>query len=213
MTDDATWTRVVALRTELIDQLAALPAERWDEPSLCSGWRIRDVVAHTILPERFSGLRGFIGLARAGFSLRRYVHNDAVTRGSAPLDALIGSYRDAIGRRTTPPGRTPQHLLDDLFIHTQDVRRPLALHAPPVSLSHDPGALTAIAQAVATDGGLGAPKRIAGLRLTATDIHWITGDGDEVTGPAEALILAMSGRDIVIPELEGPGVAILAARL
>jgi len=212
MTAERIWAWMVALRTELIDQLSELPAEQWDTPSLCPGWRVRDVVAHTILPERFTGAGGLVGLARAGFSLQRSIHTDAVRRGSAPLENLIAAYRAGIDRRTVPPRREPQHLLDDLFIHAQDVRRPLGILCASGSPSCDPELLTAVAQKVSTDPVLGAPSRIKGLRLTATDVDWGVGDGEEVTGAAEALILAMSGREVVLPELVGPGVARLAAR-
>jgi len=212
MTAERTWAWIVALRTELIDQLSELPAEQWDTPSLCPGWRVRDVAAHTIPPERFTGPGGLIGFARAGFSLQRAIHADAVRRGSAPLEDLIAAYRAGIDRRTVPPRREPQHLLDDLFIHAQDIRRPLSLRCPSGSPSCDPALPVTIAQKVSTDPALGAPSRIKGLRLTATDVDWSIGDGEEVAGAAEALILAMSGREVVLPELVGPGVARLAAR-
>ena len=35
-------------RTEMADLLASLRAEQWDQPSLCLGWRIRDVAAHAV---------------------------------------------------------------------------------------------------------------------------------------------------------------------
>jgi uncharacterized protein (TIGR03083 family) len=212
MTDAAVWDTIGALRAELIDQLVELPAERWDEPSLCPGWRIRDVVAHTILPERFSPFGGLVGLARAGFSLRRLLHTDAIRRGSAPLEELIASFREAIDRQVPAPGRTPQHLLDDLYVHARDIRRPLGLAAPEGSPSYRTPVLTGIADTIAADSGLGVPARIAGLRLTATDIQWTHGDGAEIRGTAEALVLAMTGRKVVLPELTGPGVALLAAR-
>lgn len=211
MTAERTWAWIVALRTELIDQLSELPAEQWDTPSLCPGWRVRDVVAHTIPHERFTAPGGLVGLARAGLSLQRSIHIDAVRRGSAPLEDLIAAYRAGIDRRSVPPRREPQHLLDDLFIHAQDIRRPLSLRCPSGSPSCDPAVLVALAQKVSTDPVLGAPSRIKGLRLTATDVDWSVGDGEEVTGAAEALILAMSGREVVLPELVGPGVARLAA--
>src|SRR5665811_482911 len=151
MTDEDTWARIVALRPELIDQLSELPAGQWDTPSLCPGWRVRDVVAHTILPERFAGAGGLVGLARAGFSLQQSIHTDAVKRGSAPLEDLIAAYRAGIDRRTVPPRREPQHLLDDLFIHAQDVRRPLGILCASGSPSCDPAVLVALAQKVSTD--------------------------------------------------------------
>ena len=35
-------------RTEMADFLASLRLEQWDHPSLCRGWRIRDVAAHIV---------------------------------------------------------------------------------------------------------------------------------------------------------------------
>ena len=137
---------------------------------------------------------------------------DASRRSSAAhVDRQLPAYRAGIDRRSVPPRREPQHLLDDLFIHAQDIRRPLSLRCPSGSPSCDPAVLVALAQKVSTDPVLGAPSRIKGLRLTATDVDWSVGDGEEVTGAAEALILAMSGREVVLPELVGPGVARLAA--
>ncbi len=33
-------------RLEFADFLAGLSPEQWDSPTLCAGWRVRDVVAH-----------------------------------------------------------------------------------------------------------------------------------------------------------------------
>lgn len=210
---DGTWATVAALRAELIDQLAELPDDAWDHPSLCPGWRVRDVVAHTILPERFSPAGGAIALVRAGFSLRRMLHTDAVRRGSAPLEELVAAFREAVDRRVPAPGRTPQHLLDDLYVHARDIRRPLGLAAPIGSLSFDPEVLTGIADTVASDRGLGVPPRIRGLALVASDLPWQHGDGPEVSGPIEALILVMTGRRAGLDELAGDGLGTLTTRL
>src|SRR5665648_246552 len=212
MTDEETWARIAALRTELIDQLTDLPAGQWDTPSLCPGWRVRDVVAHTILPERFAGAGGLVGLARAGISLQQSIHTDAVKRGSAPLEDLIAAYRAGIDRRTVPPRREPQHLLDDLFIHARDVRQPLGIVAPYGSRSYDSALLTAVADAPVDVGGR-QPQALDAARCAEHRVRRdLLGDGEDVTGAAEALILAMSGREVVLPELVGPGVARLAAR-
>lgn len=52
-----------------------------------------------------------------------------------------------------------------------------------------------------------------GLRLVATDLDWSTGRGPEVRGTAEALLLAVAGRPVVLPELSGAGVDLLARRI
>ena len=59
-----------------------------------------------------------------------------------------------------------------------------------------------------------APARTAeGLTLRATDVDWRHGDGPEVAGPAEDLVLALAGRRVGLAALEGDGVDELARRL
>jgi len=55
--------------------------------------------------------------------------------------------------------------------------------------------------------------RIAGLRLVAEGFDWSWGEGAEVRGSTEALILMLSGRPIEPGELTGPGAETLYARL
>ena len=55
-------------------------------------------------------------------------------------------------------------------------------------------------------GFVGAKKRVAGLRLVATDVDWSHGSGPEVSGPGEAILLAASGRPAGLAELDGAGV-------
>ena len=59
---------------------------------------------------------------------------------------------------------------------------------------------------------LGNKKRVAGLKLAATDIDWTFGDGPEVRGTGEALLLAICGRKAALDDLEGEGVATLRSR-
>ena len=203
-----TWDRVFVLRSEFAAQAEALAPTDWDAPSLCEGWRIRDVVAHLILPEHFSGLGGLGGLIRSGFRLDRYIHQDAIRRGSVPVADLMASYRAGIPRRSVPPGRRPVNVLVDLVVHLQDIRRALGL-----PWSYDAELLETVASTIYADTGLGVPKRAEGLALKATDTAWKAGEGALVAGPLEALILAMTGRPVTLPELTGPGAAVLAARI
>lgn len=199
-----TWNWLATVRQGLLDQLVELPSERWDAETLCSEWRVRDVVAHTIFPERLLSLPVVAGIARAGFNVDRYLKDDAIRRGSAPIADLIAEYRGAVHRRTWPGG--PEHLLADVFIHAQDIRRPLGL-----SWGYDPEPLLRVLAHVTA--GRKVKAKIAGLRLRATDVEWSSsagdGAGDLVTGPAEALILALAGRTVALPDLSGPGVRAL----
>ena len=59
---------------------------------------------------------------------------------------------------------------------------------------------------------MGNKKRIAGVKLVASDSDWTTGDGPEVRGTGEALLMAMCGRKAAVDDLTGEGVATLRSR-
>ena len=56
---------IAAERADLAEMLTGLPAPRWDEPTLCAGWRVREVVAHITMPFRYSSRRFVFELARS----------------------------------------------------------------------------------------------------------------------------------------------------
>lgn len=62
-------------------------------------------------------------------------------------------------------------------------------------------------------GFMQSKQRVRGLRLVATDVDHTVGDGPEVRGPTEAIILAASGRPVALDELSGQGVELLTNRL
>ena len=58
-----------------------------------------------------------------------------------------------------------------------------------------------------------AKRRLRGLRLVATDTTWSAGEGAEVRGPVQALLLLLTGRiEAALPHLDGPGAKQLADR-
>ncbi|HET8589248.1 MAG TPA: maleylpyruvate isomerase family mycothiol-dependent enzyme, partial [Nakamurella sp.] len=98
--------------------------------------------------------------------------------------------------------------LTDGLIHQQDIRRPLGI----------PRDVPAERLVPALDFALRAPalpsrRHVRDLRLTATDLDWTHGDGPEITGPAEALLMAIAGRPAALADLAGAGVPVLAERL
>ena len=56
-------------------------------------------------------------------------------------------------------------------------------------------------------------KRLHGFSLSATDHPWTVGAGQVVEGPVRALLMLVTGRHVVLPELSGPGADELRARL
>ena len=58
----------------------------------------------------------------------------------------------------------------------------------------------------------GAKKRVAGLKLQATDDDWSTGSGPLVSGPSKQLLLAIAGRRSTLDNLTLEGLATLRSR-
>jgi len=127
-----------------------------------------------------------------------------------PTSALVGTLRAHAETRWTPPRLGPEAPLTDIVIHTQDICRPLGI---PQSLDGERARcildfLVSRKARVITD-----PAWIAGLRLAPDDLDWVWGEGLEVRGTAEAVIMVLGGRTAVLDELTGAGVAQLRARL
>ena len=54
MTDDADLQPVVAAEfVALADLLGSATEAQWDTPSLCAGWRVREVIAHMTMAARY----------------------------------------------------------------------------------------------------------------------------------------------------------------
>ena len=65
------WPIVHAERAALIADLELLTDAQWDQPSLCEGWSVHDVVAHIVDTALTTRLGFVVGLARAGFDFAR----------------------------------------------------------------------------------------------------------------------------------------------
>lgn len=58
-----------------------------------------------------------------------------------------------------------------------------------------------------------ARGRLGQVRLVATDADWTAGEGAAVEAPITDLMLLVTGRDVVLPSLTGPGAEELRTRL
>lgn len=197
-----------AERADLAALLTTLTPEQWNAPSLCAKWRVRDVVAHVIGFD-VQGMTGYVRmLVLAGGSPNR-ANQRAV---DALRDLEPWWLVDLVQRYRTPEGMTARFgyrvALTDGAIHHQDIRRPLGL--PRVI---DPDRLRAVLDFAMVSPPIHAAARVRGLRLQATDLDWSHGDGPEVTGPGEALLMAAAGRADALEELDGPGRDRLADRV
>lgn len=204
------WALVAGQRRDLADAVAGLPAAAWDTPSLCAGWRVRDVVAHVVANAEgaYTARRALPGLLTHRFNVDAWLYHDGCRRGAASPAELAARLRQSAGNTFRPPGRKPADVLADVIIHSQDVFVPLGIdrHAGAATV------LAALAVSVPQGPPLRTGKRAAGLRLRATDLDWAWGHGEEVTGTGEALLMALTGRQAFASRLSGPGADILAER-
>jgi uncharacterized protein (TIGR03083 family) len=193
-------------RADLAAFLETLTPQEWHAPSLCDGWTVKDVVAHMVSYEELTTF----GLVKR-FAKGRVVHaNEVGVEEFAPMSPQ--ELMDFLARHLRPRGLTAGFggmiALVDGTVHHQDIRRALG-HPRTVPVDR----LERILPLVPGNPRLGAGRRIRGLRLRATDVTWQHGNGPEVSGTGEALLMAMTGRHEAVNELTGPGQATMAGRV
>lgn len=69
MTEDIR-AAVAAERRDQAALLSGLTEEQWNAPSLCEGWTVKHVVAHTTLPFRSSGKRVILEILKSAWPLQ-----------------------------------------------------------------------------------------------------------------------------------------------
>ena len=205
---DQVWRSIEQQRLDFADFLERLAPEQWDEPSLCEGWRVRDVAAHVTLAARARPKEAFLGVLRAGGNINRWIAQDAKGRADRPPQELIAELRSVASSRHHPPGTKPLDPLVDILVHGQDVARPVGL---PRSMPTD--AAVAAAERLWSMGfPFRARKRNRGVRLRATNAPWERGDGPVAEGPIEAVLLQLAGRPAALDDLGGDGADLLRSR-
>ena len=208
--DDDTVARAVRdERLRLADLVAGLSPEQWATPSLCSAWTVRHVIAHLTTTTRTSLLQvvGRAVRARGSFDRMEEQVADRVASRHSPAE-LVTLLRESAGSEKRTPFSAPMDPLMDLVVHAQDVARPLG-----ISYSSPSDVVASSLAYVASNRFLGAPKRLAGVRLLSADTGWTLGDGADLVGPDVDLLLVAAGRPAGLAALTGPGVDVLALRL
>ncbi len=194
-------------RADFAAFLATLPPEQWLEPTLCAGWRVRDVVAHVISYDELDA-RGLLDCVVRGRFWSSRVNAVALARyGSRSPQQLLGSLMAHLQPRGLMAALGCRPALTEGVIHHQDVRR--ALGQPRVI---PPERLLIALRWALLGPDIGGLWRIRGVRVAATDLAFSAGAGPEVRGTAEALLMSIAGRRGVAAELSGPGQRKLAAR-
>jgi uncharacterized protein (TIGR03083 family) len=194
---------VTAQRSELAAILACLSPDDWDAATLCSGWRVRELVAHVTMPFRYS-VAEFLGqLARSGGNFNRMsdrcARRDAAALSPAELTAALA---DNVAHPWKPPGGGIAGALSHDLIHGLDLTVPLGIDW------RVPEARLRIVLAELS------PRRLKyfgvdlnGVELRADDLEWSYGSGVALHGAAKDLLMVVCGRTLPASHLHGAAAA------
>ena len=210
MDAETSWRVIEQERLSLADLLEGLTDEQWNAPSLCDGWRIKDVAAHVALaPQPPSPLTMVAEGLRAGGRFHKLNRDISVRHAERSGVDLVAELREHAASRRLPKVTNVRNILFDILVHGQDIAIPLGI---PREMPLD--AARAGVERVWTMGWpFGVKRNVKQFRYLATDVEWRAGRGPEVTGPVAALLLLLTGRPAALSRLSGPGVDQLRDRL
>ncbi len=174
----------------LADLLEAADPAAWDAPSLCEGWRTREVVAHMTMPARYTGPAFMAELEAAGGDFTRLSDTVAARDGALPAASLVADLRSEVLHGWRPPGGRAEDAFVHCVIHGLDIIEavPLARRVP----------RDRVARVLGIVEDAGGPDLfgtdLSGVQLQADDLDWSFGSGATVSGPGQALTLVLCGR-------------------
>ncbi|WP_309053805.1 maleylpyruvate isomerase family mycothiol-dependent enzyme [Streptomyces sp.] len=191
--------KIAAERRDLADLLDTLTEAQWDAPSLCEGWRVREVAAHLTMAMRHPARRLARELLRARGSMDRVTDRlaraDTAALGTRELAEALRA--DAEHPWKMPIGGYDMVLAHDV-VHGLDITVALGLdrRIPEDRLR------TALAR-VGPRSARFFGADLSGVALRADDLDWSFGSGEPVTGPAQELLLLAFGRTVPPGRLRG----------
>lgn len=190
---------IAAERHELAALLTGLPDQSWNAPTLCAGWRVREVVAHMEMLYRYSPARFVAELVRSGGRFHRMADRCAKRDGSVPPGELVAVLAAHAVSVRKPSGVGYEGALCHDVIHGLDVTVALGLdrRVPEDRLRVVLGAITKPKALKAFGAALD------GVELRAEDLDWSFGTGTPVSGSAQDLALVICGRRLPAGRLRG----------
>ncbi|WP_327415177.1 maleylpyruvate isomerase family mycothiol-dependent enzyme [Streptomyces sp. NBC_01233] len=190
---------IAAERRELAAVLDGLSAEEWDAPTLCGGWRVREVAAHMTMGFRYSLSKTAWELIRARGSLHRMTdrcaHKDAAAHSTRELAAFLG---DNAAHPWRPPVGGIEAALGHDVIHGLDITVALGLgrRVPEDRVRILLGTVDARTVTFFR-------ADLGGVELRADDLIWSFGTGTPLSGAAQDLLLLAYGRRLPPGHLRG----------
>lgn len=199
MTSDSHLQPLVASQFEaLADVLGAISDSEWDRPSLCEGWRVREVIAHLTMPARYDQDAFMAELRAHGFDFGSLSNAIAHRDGQLPVGRLVADLRSETLQRWTPPEGGYRGALNHVVVHGLDVT---------TALGHGHRADEAVTEVLDDLTGGSVHEHfgvhVEGRRLEASDLDWSWGAGALLRGPATDLVLVLTGRRAGYERLDG----------
>jgi uncharacterized protein (TIGR03083 family) len=197
-----------AVAAEYLDLAALLesgPRAWWDAPSLCVGWRTREVIAHLTMPLRYPPQRFMDELSKVRGDFN--VMADHVAKEDAAVlapEQLVAGLRDTQLHAWQPPGGGTWGALSHVVIHGLDVTVPLG-----VERRVQESRLRPVLELAAGLEALG--PNVTGVQLCASDLDWSFGSGSPVSGQGQDLLLVLFGRRLPPGRLQGEAAERLSA--
>ncbi|MFI6817187.1 maleylpyruvate isomerase family mycothiol-dependent enzyme [Nonomuraea sp. NPDC050328] len=190
MTEEEIRKEIRRQRHELADWAEGLSPEQWESRSLCTEWRVRDVIAHVPLATEVRWWELFGPAIRARGDLNVIIRDAAREKARLPYERLVADMRRAAESRRLAPTTTVYEALTDVLVHWQDVTRPLGqTRETPAE------AARAGCERLWARKRLFHPRKdLAGYRLVATDTTWTEGEGRLIEAPTATLLLLLTGR-------------------
>jgi uncharacterized protein (TIGR03083 family) len=199
MTDDADLQPLVAADfLALADLLDSATEEQWDTPSLCEGWRVREVIAHMTMAARYPEDAFMAELRRYDFDFGRLSNEIAAKDAGLPTGELVASLRSEVMQHWAPPGGGYHGALNHVVIHGLDVTVPLGVPR------RSPDGTIRIILDDLTKGGVHKHfgTSVEGRSLQATDLDWSYGSGPALRGAAGDLAVMLCGRTLPAGRIE-----------
>jgi len=203
MATDDLMPLITAERRAFTGVLEGLSEPQWNAPSLCEGWRVREVVAHMTMLYRYSAPRFVAEMLRSRGDFSRMADRVARRDAKAPIGALLEGWRAQETNPWTPPGGGQPGALTHDVVHGMDVTVPLGIEHR----------VSERALRVVLDNATSPQSRkhfgvdLTGIRLEADDLDWAFGEGEPLRGSARSLLLVLAARRLPAGLLSGAGAA------
>jgi uncharacterized protein (TIGR03083 family) len=181
---------ITAERRAFGDVLEGLSESDWNAPSLCSGWRVREVVAHMTMPFRYPAPRFLVEMVRSRGDFARMADRVARRDAQAPIGTLLDGWRTNEDHRWKPPGGGRMGALTHDLVHGLDITIPLGIEHP-VS---EPALRVVLDHATTPLSLKHFGQDLTGIRLEADDLDWSFGDGEPLRGRARHLLMVLMDR-------------------